>query len=261
MRLLKLYRAFFRFNLMADMAYRSTFLFGVFLTCVESLAVFISITVLFRHVNSIAGWSYEHMLILLGTFILSNAAAWLLFRAGISDLDRVINKGDLDWYLVKPIDTQLLVTIQRIDIEDAGRSLVGLALLIFGLRDSPTIEILTRLPVFFILFGSGQIVLYSIQLIFKSVSFKSIQGWATNSIAWRFHELAQFPTDIYRSLLRVVYTFIFPLAFIVTVPAKALTGKLTVALFFGSILAALVTFTAARLIWKRALRSYSSASS
>lgn len=261
MRLLKLYRTFFRFNLMADMAYRETFLFGLFLTCLESLAVFAGVVILFRHVDSIAGWSYEHMLVLLGIFILSNAAAWLLFRAGISDLDQIINKGDLDGYLVKPVDTQLLVAIQRIDIEDAGRSLVGLALIIFGMRGHPITEILTRLPVFFVLFFSGQVVLYSVQLIFKSVSFKSIQGWATNSIGWRFHELAQFPTDIYRSVMRVVYTFVFPLAFVVTVPAKALTRELTVALFFGSIFAALGTFTAARLIWKLALRNYSSASS
>jgi len=235
MKYFSLYLAFFRANLMKDMAYRGNFLLGSLTTALESLMVYFGVAVLFRHVTTIAQWTYEEMLILLGVYMISNSAAWLLFRAGVSDLDRTINRGDLDWYLVKPIDAQFLSTVTRIDIEDAARSLVGLVLVGLGL--------------------------YSIQLALKTVSFKSLQGWATNSIAFRFHDLAQYPTDIYRGLMRVVYTFVLPLAFIATVPAKALIGEITAGLFALSLLIAAAALAITRLIWKRALRTYTSASS
>ncbi|KKW42849.1 MAG: hypothetical protein UY92_C0003G0055 [Candidatus Magasanikbacteria bacterium GW2011_GWA2_56_11] len=261
MKYFSLYLAFFRANLMKDMAYRGNFLLGSLTTALESLMVYFGVAVLFRHVTTIAQWTYEEMLILLGVYMISNSAAWLLFRAGVSDLDRTINRGDLDWYLVKPIDAQFLSTVTRIDIEDAARSLVGLVLVGLGLYRGTAEVSFWRLLAFVITFLAGQAILYSIQLALKTVSFKSLQGWATNSIAFRFHDLAQYPTDIYRGLMRVVYTFVLPLAFIATVPAKALIGEITAGLFALSLLIAAAALAITRLIWKRALRTYTSASS
>jgi len=229
--------------------------------CIESLTTLFTINIVFRHIDSIAGWSYQDMLVLSGVFMLTHALAWLLYKASVSNLDRLINRGDLDTYLIKPIYTQFMVSIYDLDIEDATRGIVGIFLLFYGLQGHDSSQIILALPLFVITMVVSQIVLYSISIAIKTISFKSIQGWSTNAIAWRFHDLARYPTDIYRGILKVIYTLVFPLAFVATVPAKALIGTLTLPFFFGSFAIALTTFFISRGIWKWALSQYSSASS
>ncbi len=260
-KLLRLYNIFFKTNLIKALAYPGNFWFMFALTGIESLVVLLAVNILFNHVQSIAGWSYHDMLVLVGVFMLSHSLAWIFFKAGINDLDTIIQKGDLDWYLIKPVDTQFLVTIHRIDVEDAGRSVVGIWLMIVGLQNAPLFTTVLHIPLFIIMMLLGQVVLYAIILAVKIVSFKSIQGWATNAISWRFHELAHYPTDIYKGMLKFVYTFVFPLIFVATVPAKALTGRLEMQVIMGGFVAAGVSLLAVRLLWKRALKTYSSASS
>lgn len=258
---LKIYSQFFRINLLKSLAYRGNFLLGLILVIFESMTTLLTIKIVFNHLHSIENWSYSDILVLSGTFMITNALAWLLFKAGINNLDRLINQGQLDGYLVKPIDTQFLVTVSDIDIEDAARSIVGFVLIAIGMKGIGIGEVLLRLPVYMILLLLGQIIIYSISLSIKTISFKSIQGWSTNAIAWRFHDLARYPTDIYRGIMRIIYTFVFPLAFIATVPAKALLGRVSPVLFGGAVMAAAFTFVISRLIWKWALKTYSSASS
>jgi ABC-2 type transport system permease protein len=258
---LHLYKSFFKANLMKSMAYRKNFILGMFLVAVESLTVIVSVKIVFNHVGNIAGWSFDDMLVLSGIFMITHSLAWLFYEGGVNDLDKIINQGDLDWFLIKPVDTQFLATVHRVDVEDAARSLVGVAIMVIGLQSAPVFQTILMLPVFLLMLLAGQVVLYSITLAIKTISFKSIQGWATNSIFWRFHGLAQYPTDIYHGAVRIIYTFIFPLIFIATVPAKVLTGRFTLSLFFGAIVAAALSFIISRQIWKRALRGYSSASS
>lgn len=243
------------------MTYRGSFFLNMFLVSIESLTVFVANTLLFKHITTIAGWSYHDMLVLSGVFMTMHAVSWLLFRGGINQLDVMINKGDLDWLLVKPADTQFLATMYIIDLEDAARSVVGIILIIAGLQGTPFLHILPLIPLFIFTLLCGQIVLYSVSLSIKTISFKSIQGWATNAIYFRFLDLARYPTDIYHGFMRVVYTFIFPLAFLATVPAKTLLGRLTPTYFVLSIILAASTFTISRYIWKWALSKYSSASS
>lgn len=261
MHALRLYKTFFKANFMKDMAYPGNFWFMAILTALESAVVLIALKILFSHVHQIAGWNFEDMLVLIGVFMITNSLAWIFFKAGVGALDLIIQTGDLDWYMIKPVDTQFLVTIHRMDIEDAGRSLVGIWVIVWGLQHTGVFTALSRLPVFIITLLLGQIVIYAIILAVKLISFKSIQGWATNAISWRFHELAHYPTDIYHGAMKFVYTFIFPLIFIATVPAKALIGRLNMDLLFGAMLAAALSLLFVRILWKRALRTYSSASS
>jgi len=56
-------------------------------------------------------------------------------------------------------------------------------------------------------------------------------------------------------------TFVLPIAFITTVPAQAMTGSLTPLIALISLLIAGALFIATRLFWKKAVASYTSASS
>lgn len=261
-RYFRLYRRLLTMNLMKALMYRGNLWLAFSLTALESVTLFLVVTILFQHITTIRGWSYEDNIVLSGVFLLTLGIGWITYRGGLRDLDIIINRGDLDAMLTKPIDPQFLATIHRIDIEDTGRAVVGLVLIGYGLVTGGSLSHpLFTIPLFLFTFFCGQVVLYSIHLAIKTISFKSIEGWAVESLHWRFHDLAKYPTDIYTGTLRIIYTFVLPLAFIATVPAKALVGGLSVWLVIGSLVAAIASFILSRFIWQHALRGYTSASS
>jgi ABC-2 type transport system permease protein len=70
----------------------------------------------------------------------------------------------------------------------------------------------------------------------------------------------RWPVDIYPGWLRVGLTFIIPVAFAVTIPAEALTGRLTPVTLLGAFALTIFLFTVTRYVWKRGLRIYGGAS-
>jgi ABC-2 type transport system permease protein len=74
------------------------------------------------------------------------------------------------------------------------------------------------------------------------------------------YRAGQYPVGIYPGWLRVILTFLVPIAFAVTVPSEALTDRLTPARVALAVGFAVVLFTATRLFWRYALEHYSGAS-
>ena len=74
------------------------------------------------------------------------------------------------------------------------------------------------------------------------------------------YRAGQYPVGIYPPWLRYGLTFVVPLAFAVTVPAEAVTGRLSgaAAIVAVATTAALVVFS--RWLWRRGLRRYAGAS-
>jgi ABC-2 type transport system permease protein len=70
----------------------------------------------------------------------------------------------------------------------------------------------------------------------------------------------RWPVSIYPKWLRVGLTFIIPVAFAVTIPANALTSRLTPLILAGTFVLTVVFIILARAIWRRGLKNYSGAS-
>lgn len=261
MRYLRLYFSFLKINLQSALAYRNNFLFGLLITGLESFAIFITITILFNHIPSINEWSYSDMMVLIGIYMVVNGLSWVLFRASVEKLDHLINRGDFDNFLVKPISSQFLASFNRMDVEDAARGVVGIAIIIAGFVQADRIPTLFGIIGFIITLACAEAILYSLQLILKTISFKFVQGWGSNNIFYRLQDTAQFPLTIYRGLTRLFFTLIIPMYFVTTVPAQLLLGKVTSLWLLWALLAATISLVVTRAIWHHMLKSYSSASS
>lgn len=261
MRYLKLYFSFLRINIQSALAYRNNFLFGLFITAVESGTILLTISVLFNHIPDINGWSYSDMLILIGTFMCTNSLSWLVFRASVEKLDQLINRGDFDFYLIKPISNQFLASVNTIDVEDSARGAVGLVIVALGIMQTNQSITMLQILAFVLALVCGEAILYSLQLILKTISFKSVQGWGSNNIFYRLQDTTQFPLTIYHGFARIFFMFVVPIFFVTTVPVQLLLGKVTIIWLIWSLIAAGGSLLVARTIWHRMVQSYSSASS
>jgi ABC-2 type transport system permease protein len=66
--------------------------------------------------------------------------------------------------------------------------------------------------------------------------------------------------SLYPQWLRWALTFLVPVAFATTVPAQALTGRLTWQTLLGAVALAVVLLVGSRLFWRVGIRYYSGAS-
>jgi len=74
------------------------------------------------------------------------------------------------------------------------------------------------------------------------------------------YEAGRWPISLYPGWLRYGLTFVVPIAFAVTVPAEALTGRLDWVTLVIAVSLAVVFFAVSRLFWQAGLRHYSGTS-
>jgi ABC-2 type transport system permease protein len=107
---------------------------------------------------------------------------------------------------------------------------------------------------------AGGVIVYSFWLILASLSFWLVRVENLLEIFNSVYQAGRWPVSLYPGWLRFGLTFIVPVAFAVSVPAEALTGRLGLSTLLGALGLALLLAGAARLIWRLGLRHYSGAS-
>lgn len=250
-----------KIGIMKMMAYPSSFFINLVAVSMVMLLSILFVQVNFGYINSIAGWSYYQVLAVVGCYMIVEGIMWVLF-ALLNAINAHIREGTLDGILLKPVDAQFLVSFWRGDAEDFVRIIVGIILIILAMKNTIGFN-LWHFILFLILLINGVIMIYSFDILVRSISFWVIDG----SGLWLFIERvsgnAQYPTDIYyNKAVRSVFTFVIPLAFVATIPAKILTSiQIDWQFTILSFLMAVIFFFGARLFWKFSLKHYSSASS
>ncbi|MGZ3713715.1 MAG: ABC-2 family transporter protein, partial [Bdellovibrionota bacterium] len=89
MKYLRLYAAFFRASLTADMEFRANFAIKLTTEFFWYVAQIASFAVIYRHTNTIAGWTWPQMRVFLGILFLVDSLYMVTVAAsldGLSDL-------------------------------------------------------------------------------------------------------------------------------------------------------------------------------
>jgi ABC-2 type transport system permease protein len=74
------------------------------------------------------------------------------------------------------------------------------------------------------------------------------------------YSAGRWPISIYPRWMRVSLTFLIPIAFAVTIPAEALTNRLTPQALLGTLDMTILFLALARAIWRLGIKNYSGAS-
>ncbi|MFH0856492.1 MAG: ABC-2 family transporter protein [bacterium] len=256
---LKIYLHFFKMNILRRMAYRFNFLLIGMLTILHmSISVFF-IKIIYGNLTLIAGWDFFHALLIVASFILINALGWITC-AFMSDLRKIINAGNLDGFISKPLDIQYLVSVSKIDPEDSMRILLALCVLTHSIINIGGVKFIDFI-LYMILIINAYIIFYSILIFVSSISFWTIENRGLFRLSDSIIQITQYPSDIYSGIMKTIFSFIIPIAFIATVPAKVLSGWWDWKMVAQSFLIAAIFFYLSRKFFLFGLRHYSSASS
>lgn len=260
MNALRLLFVFFRIGVLTETAYRANFFIQLFQSLLELGTSLAGLAVIFTYTNTLGGWSPDEMLALVGVYFLMGGIISLVIQPGMSALIDSVRDGTLDFTLTKPEDAQLLVSIQRISIWSLLDVLMGVGVLVTAL-------ILLKESVGFVaaiefigMLLAGGVIVYSFWLILASLSFWFVRVENLLEIFQSVYQAGRWPVSLYPGWLRFGLTFIVPVAFAITVPVEALTGRLDTLTLLGAIGLAILLFIIARVVWRMGLRHYAGAS-
>ena len=162
--------------------------------------------------------------------------------------------------LTKPADSQVLVSIQRVEIWRLVDVLISLPVLGTALvRLGAQLGLLDTV-VFAVTLLCGGLIIYSFWLMLSTCAFWFVRVENIQVIFMSMWQAGRWPVSIYPAWLRTVLTFLVPVAFATTVPASAVSGRITDASLFGTIALAVAMLLVSRWFWRVGIKFYSGAS-
>jgi len=260
MRYARLLGTFFRIGLMSELQYRANFFVQAFQSLVGLLTGLGGLAIVFGQTDNLDGWLPEELLAVLGVYILIGGIVGLIVRPSLERFMEDVRQGTLDFALTKPLDSQVYISTRQLEIWrlfDVGLGIVVIIIALVQIGDSVgTYQAIS----FGIVLFSGSVIVYSFLLSLATLAFWFIRVENLLVIFESMYQAGRWPVTIYPQPLRAALTFLVPVAFAVTVPAQALTGKITWQLLVGAILLSIALLLFSRWFWHQGIRHYSGAS-
>jgi ABC-2 type transport system permease protein len=257
---LRLLIAFFWIGVVGEATYRVNFFFQLFQSLVSLGVAIAGLKIVFSYTGTLGGWGQEEVLALVGVYLLVGGIIGVVIQPGMEQFIESVRDGTLDFTLTKPEDAQLLVSIRRVNIWSLIDIALGLGVMAFALVRLGEKVGGVEAAEFLLMLTAGAIIIYSFFLILATLSFWFVRVENFLTIFQSMYEAGRWPVSLYPGWLRYGLTFMVPVAFATTVPAEALTGRLSWVTLLVAIAIAAFLFIISRVFWRVGLRHYSGTS-
>jgi ABC-2 type transport system permease protein len=277
---LRVFLTFARNSLVRDMTFRANFL----IECVSSVTWTMMnlgfYLLIFQYTTSIGagtGWGKWEFFAFLATTMLVNSIVQAFFMPNCEDISELIRTGGLDFALLKPIDTQFLISLEKVDWSSLANFAAGLVLLVVSLvqmttrSEQPLVLRLEMIGLYILYVLCGVAILYSLMIALSATSIWLGQNRSLYDFWFYITNFSRYPMEIYSgpwgTPLQLICTFIIPVLVVVNVPARIIARPISPAgetvwpLALFTLAATAGSLLASRLVFSAALRNYRSASS
>lgn len=265
----KLLYTFARNSLIRDMTFRANFIVEVISSMswmVMNLGFYLLI---FNYTGNIGGWEKNQFFVFIATTMLINSLVQTFFMPNAQELSELVRTGGLDFALLKPVDTQFLISMRKMSWSSLGNFFVALLLLVYSvmrLEDGPPSLVAAVLYPVYVL--TGVLILYSVMITLAATSIWLGRNQSLYDFWFYITNFSRYPMQIYDGRfgtpLRWTFTYLIPVLVVINVPAGLMAQPLEKQYWWLAAFALLATagsLLASRWVFQRALGSYRSASS
>lgn len=260
MNVLKLLYAYLRMNVQMALAYRIDTAVNILLNLMWLGWELFSLSIIFNNTDTLAGWGPGELIALLGVFRLVNALMASLIWPNTERFNTSIRDGSFDYVLLQPANSMLLVSINRMVVWRIWDLVLAGGLIAAGVRISQTTGV-ESLAGFLVLAASGLVVIYSLWIVMIALTFWFIKFDNNVTILQALLEAGRYPVMVYPAWLRLIVTFVIPIALATTVPLQGLRGELTTGNTLVFLAAGALSLLIASQVWRAGLKRYAGASS
>ena len=257
--------SFFKMSLMAELEYRFNIIARIFTDIMWYAAQLSIFEVLFRHTNNLNGWNLNETRVFMGIMFVTDALYMMLFSENLDRMGEKVRKGDLDLLLVKPINSQWMLSFQKVSVAYLGNLAIAFGWLTWSLNQVSESQIADfswwRMLWILVSVPISLSIIYAIRFMTSATALFFTRADAVNYIWYQVYRLGTRPHDIYPMVLRYAVLTVLPIAFLASVPAQVVLGKSGPLILLWGFALAVVLVRLSRAFWNRGLKSYSSASS
>ena len=276
----KVFLTFAKNSLIRDMTFRTNFL----LQCISSVGWTLMnvgfYLILFQFTDTLgaeSGWDRDKFFLFLATTWFINSIVQAFFMPNAEDFSELIRTGGLDFALLKPIDTQFLISFRKVDWSSLSNFAAGIVIAFISLRNlairetNPMTPTIMEVSLYLIFVSLGIAIMYSLMICLSATSVWLGRNQTLYNFWFYITNFSRYPMEMYnRGWGRPLYglfTFVIPVLLVVNVPARILAKPLDPRdssewLLVGwCLIAALTSVVFSRWVFFRALSSYRSASS
>ncbi len=260
-RYLRLLAVQFRASAAVAMQYRLDFLVEGGLAVFWMAWSLVPLLVVFGHREGVAGWSFPEALVVIGWFTLMKGVLEGAVNPSLAAVVEHIRKGTLDFVLLKPADSQFLVSTAKFEPWRVLDLMGALAIFAVAFHRLGRIPAAGHVLAALLLLGCAAWTLYSLWILVISAAFHVVKVDNLSFLFSSIFDAARWPVSVFRGVWRVIFTAVIPLALMTTWPALALLGRLDLRTAVLAVLGAALFSGLARLVWLRSIARYTSASS
>jgi ABC-2 type transport system permease protein len=261
LRYLKLFWIQLRASILLAVQYRYDFLIEAGVTMLYPVTALVPLAVVFADRTHVANWTQPEMLVLMGWFILLEGIIAGAISPSLLSVVEHIRKGTLDFVLLKPADAQFLVSTARFQVSRVANAVVALGVFIYAFRKLGRAPSVLDVATSVLLLGSATVLLYSLWILTVCAAFYVVKVDNLTYLFGSIYDAARWPVNVFRGIVKFIFTFVIPLALMTTFPSEAMLGRLEGWVLAASLLGSLAFATVARRIWRISISRYTSASS
>lgn len=258
-RYLKTLRLFWGASVAAEAEYRVNFVLAVLNSILNLGGSLFGLFLFYRTGYQPGGWRWEAALIVLGIYTIMDGLSSTFLAPNLSRIVQHIQEGTMDFVLLKPMDTQFWLSARNVSLWGLPNVVFGFVMLGYAAAKLDlTTAAFFRGTLFFV---PALMVLYSLWFFLGTLSIWFVKIYNITFVLRSVLEAGRFPLDAYPAGFRFFFTFLIPVAFLTTIPARAVTGTFHPGTLVAAVLLGLALLAASRWFWRFALRYYTSASS
>lgn len=247
--------------LVREMQFKANFIVRFFTEMMWLVMQFIYVQVMYDQTGSIAGWNKWEMIVLMGTNHVITQLFEALFYDNCSRLTDQIRQGDLDFNLIKPVNSQFLVSLRYTDYSSIANSTIGVAVILYGLHQMGSTLSFGGALLFAGLIINSILIYYAMLFTLSVWTFWIGRSNNLMELYWQFGQFSRNPADIYPWLLRKLLLTIIPMLVVSNFPAGVLINKMAGGWILYGFALGLAFFGFTVWVWNRGLQRYRSASS
>lgn len=261
MHYLNLIKTFLKINIQMSLAYRADTIVNILLNLMWLGWELLGLSIIFSNTETLGGWGFGELIALLGVFRLINTLMIALIWPNTEKFNQSIRDGSMDYTILQPANSMFLVTFSRITVWRFWDLILAVILIVVGITKSGDVTTPFSTLTFILLTVSGAIVIYSLWIVLIALTFWFTKFDNNVTILQALLDAGRYPVTVYPLWLRIIVTFIIPIAVATTVPLQALRSELDLQRVLLFIVIGIASFWISSRVWKAGLKRYSGASS
>ena len=260
LKLARLFGTLFSLSLRRQLAFRTDLFFEIILAIIALGSSLAALGMIYTRTATLGGWAPGEAIALLGTFQIISGLRATFVEPNLQWFGKQVADGQFDALLTQPAPAIFLASLGSCAPLALTQVGLGGGVIAYGIHLADIAVTPTAVVAWLVLLVAATAVMWATRAIIAALVFWAF-GLSLDVVYDAIWQFGRYPVDIYRRPLRVLLTYVMPVAFIATIPSEVLLHAGQLLLVPIALGVAVGSCFLAHLVWRAGLRHYTSATS